>query len=102
MDRGKFIPAPKQLKFDGDDYDPVMDQERLTNQFILVREFAKGGHWHTLAEGSEATGAPEASYSAQLRNLRKRRFGGYTVEKRRRGVGRWGLYEYRLLKRKPS
>jgi hypothetical protein len=39
------------------------------------------------------TGAPPASVSAQLRHLRKPRFGGFTVEKR---YLRDGLYTYRV------
>jgi hypothetical protein len=40
------------------------------------------------------TGDPEASVSAQLRHLRKPRFGGHTVERRYMSNG---LYEYKLI-----
>ena len=33
----------------------------------------------------------------QLRHMRKQRFGGYLVEKRRRGEPKDGLWEYRLV-----
>ena len=44
----------------------------------------------------ELKGDPEASASAQLRHLRKPRFGSHTVEKRNRGAREFGLWEYRL------
>lgn len=47
-----------------------------------------------LAEWTE--GDPAASVSAQLRHLRKPRFGGFVVEKRPRGDRERGLWEYRL------
>lgn len=40
-----------------------------------------------------ATGAPEASASARLRDLRR---AGLTVERRRRGDPKAGLWEYRV------
>jgi hypothetical protein len=58
--------------------------------------------WLTLRELSLLTRIGEASISAQLRHLRKERFGGFVVEKRCRQaaeiVGRQGgpLWEYRL------
>lgn len=51
------------------------------------------GRWHTLEEISRATGAPAASVSAQLRHLRKPKFGAATVDKRHEGNG---LYRYRV------
>jgi len=42
--------------------------------------------WLTLDELANLTHYPPASISAQLRHLRKARFGGYAVAKRRRAV----------------
>ena len=42
--------------------------------------------WLTLDELAKLTQYPPASISAQLRHLRKARFGGYAVAKRRRAV----------------
>lgn len=50
----------------------------------------------TLAEIEAATGDPEASISAQIRHLRKKRFGSYIVDKRRRDE-KGGTWEYRLF-----
>lgn len=44
--------------------------------------------WLTLDELSKLTHYPPASISAQLRHLRKPRFGGFAVEKRRRAVNK--------------
>ena len=52
--------------------------------------------WRTLKEISELTGDPEASVSAQLRHLRKERFGSHIVNKRLRD--NWpNTWEYQLL-----
>ena len=55
------------------------------------------GTWRTLREIEDNANAPAASASAQLRNLRKERFGSFTVEKRRRGDRTNGLFEYKLI-----
>ena len=47
------------------------------------------GQWRTLKEIAAATGAPEASVSARLRDLRNERFGGYAVEREYIGDGLW-------------
>lgn len=83
-------------RFDGPAYDPALDQARLSKQIGRVFTLMADGVWRTLDEIAAATGDPAASISAQLRHLRKPRFGSYTIEKRRRGVPEHGLYEYRL------
>lgn len=82
--------------FNGPDYDPKLDFERLTGQIRRVFTCMLDGKWRTLKEIAEATGDPEASVSAQLRHLRKDRFGAHTILKRRRGIPSDGLFEYRL------
>lgn len=89
-------PAPPH-RFDGSDYDPKVDQPRLAGQHERIRDYMLGhGGWRTLGEIAQATGDHEASVSAQLRHLRKARFGSYLVEKRRRGAVTSGLFEYRV------
>ena len=51
--------------------------------------------WRTLAEISEATGIPEASVSAWLRDLRKGEFHRDTIERRLRSRR---TLEYRMLR----
>jgi hypothetical protein len=82
----------------GPEYRKPLDQERLSDQHATIRDFCLRGGWHTLGELEDALGYPQASISAQLRHLRKPRFGAYLVEKRRRGEGRAGLYEYRVTR----
>jgi hypothetical protein len=84
-------------RFDGPVYDPVVDQSRLTKQIKRVYECMADGRWRTLQEIADATRDPPASISAQLRHLRKRRFGAHTIDKRRRGVAERGVWEYRLV-----
>ena len=84
----------KQLDFDGPNYDPVIDRARLTGQLKDVYEAVRVNGWHTVAEISGVTGHPEASISAQIRNLRKERFGGLDIEGRYRVGTR--VFEYRL------
>ena len=81
-------------RFDGHTFDPTVDAERLTVQLGRVRTLMQDGAWRTLAEISRLVESPEASVSARLRDLRKERFGGWLVERRRRQDGK-GLHEYR-------
>jgi hypothetical protein len=83
-----------QPAFDGADYQPDRDTARLDGQLDRIRRYMADGQWRTLQAIAEATGAPPASVSAQLRNLRKTRFGGWTVQRRYDGHG---LYQYRVM-----
>lgn len=90
----------KQLyDFDGKTYEPTHDRIRLNHQLALVYEvMTHKKEWLTLQELSKLTGGePEASVSARLRDLRKERFGGYTVLRRRRGNEKRGVFEYKLV-----
>jgi len=93
--RKRSIPEP--MKFDGPDYNPKLDQGRLTGQIKRIYDLMIDGRWRTLGEIAMVTRDPEASISAQLRHLRKPRFGSHLVDKRRRGDEKRGLYEYKLI-----
>lgn len=80
--------------FDGITFDPQRDTRRLTAQHHRVKALMRDGIWRTLSEISKATGDPEASVSARLRDLRKEKFGGHGVY--RQYVER-GLFRYRLV-----
>ena len=80
--------------FNGETYERERDHDRLANQLRAVRDVMLDGVWRSLMNISFQTGAPEASVSARLRDLRKVRFGGYIVERRYAGDGLW---EYRLI-----
>lgn len=80
----------------GPAYDKNIDGKRIHNQTLKIRDYMLlvgslgKGHWKTLGEIEEVLKYPQASISAQLRHLRKKEFGSYVVEKRRRGI----LWEY--------
>lgn len=69
------------------------DGARIGKQREVVLDLMRDGKWRTLAEIAAATGAPEASASARLRDLRKERYGSYTVD---RSYVSHGLWRYRL------
>ena len=70
---------------------------RFNGQIRRMFNLMKDARYRTLAEITEFTGDPEASISANLRHLRKNRFGNHIVDKQRRGKITTGLWEYRLL-----
>lgn len=77
-----FASAPR---FDGADVQ-AHDHIRLAGQLQRVYQvLVNSGTWETVAGIAATTGDPEPSVSAQLRNLRKARFGGYDVRRERRG-----------------
>ena len=82
--------------FNGPEYSPGYDKARLTGQIKRVWTLMKDGQWRTLREIARTTGDPEASVSAQLRHLRKARFGSFIVNRRPRGDRATGLWEYQL------
>jgi DNA-binding CsgD family transcriptional regulator len=86
-----------QPPFNGSDYDPVLDDTRLTGQLQRIYDLMKDGSWRSLSEIAQITGDHEASISAQLRHLRKEKHGAHTVLKRRRGMGENGFFEYQLI-----
>ena len=85
---------PLHPHFDGDFYDPNQDHERLTLQMDNVLTFMQDHRWHTVQEVAAGVHAPENSTSAQLRNLRKERFGRHQIQTVRGGPA--GLFLYRL------
>ncbi len=97
------------VHFDGETYDPRLDLPRLTTQLERVRGLMlytrDNDGWWTLPMLTNAVmrtwgvRASEASVSARIRDLRKDKFGGYTVIHRRRTDGLW---EYRLLSKEAT
>lgn len=109
---GKPLPAPSYPKvlafgdlttaphFDGPKYDAKQDHARLTGQLRRVYDLMADGQARTLEEiYDELTPSGPITHtgiSSRLRDLRKAKFGGYTVESGRRG-GVGGLFEYWLV-----
>ena len=88
-------PQLEPPQFDGATYQPARDYARLQSQLGRVYRVLQGGRWLTLPEIARLTGDPEASISARIRDLRKDKWGGLTVDHRVR-EGHAGLWEYRL------
>lgn len=92
MSSGSVIPS-RHHRYNGPEYQPDRDNPRLDSQLERVRKLMLDGQWRTLQQIADATGDPVASISAQLRHLRKERFGSHIVDRRHVGGG---LYEYRV------
>ena len=87
----------KKPVFDGSDYIPEFDNKRLTGQIKTIYFLMIDGNWRTLKEIENLTGYGQASISAQLRHLRKERFGNHEILKRHKGERKTGLFEYKLI-----
>lgn len=88
-----FVPPVILGDRDGQTFDRKRDGARLNKQVQDVFNFMSDGRWHTLHDISNKTGHPEASVSARLRDLRKPKFGSFTVERRALSKGLW---QYRM------
>ena len=96
-------------EFDGSMYDPEIDRARLSGQLlevydalIFLHEYSNSlFEWATveelcaLLEAKHQKKFPAQSISAQLRNLRKEKFGGLDVRSRYREGAR--IAEYKLF-----
>ena len=84
----------------GPSFEESKDGTRIRRQIEVIRETmleaSARGEWLTLDEIHGLTNYPAPSVSADLRHLRKRAFGSYTVDKRRRKEA--GLWEYLVTK----
>ncbi len=89
---------PAAIAHDGETYDPKADAAPLNKQQQAVFALMRDGMFRTLADIAAGTGHPEASVSARLRDLRKPKWGGHEVVRRRRGGSR--TWEYALIERK--
>ncbi len=82
-------------RFDGATVEPE-DQVRLANYLVKVVQVMSDGEWWTLRQLADRVGCSESSASARLRDLKKRKFGSWNVEKDRVAPGS-GLWKYRLI-----
>ena len=85
--------------FDGSSFDFALDGKRLASQLERVKSLMMTGRWFTLAELHRAIGGSEAGISARVRDLRKTKFGNYSIE-RRRVTETSGQWEYRMIRYK--
>ena len=91
-------------RFQGETFDARLDGARLTRQYdrVFAALAADRERWWTLRELADVAGGSEAGVSARLRDYRKEANGSHAIERRRRGEGRPGLFEYRLAPPKPK
>jgi hypothetical protein len=87
--------------FDGETYEPAEDKRRLTAQLSVVKQLMQDNRWWTIAQLCDAVWkqgykGTQQGVSARIRDLRKARFGGHVVM-RRRTERVSGEFEYRLL-----
>ena len=81
--------------FDGTTYEPTRDHGRLSAQLDRVRELMSDGKGRFLYQIADATGDPESSCSARLRDLRKPKFGSHNITREYYSAGLW---MYRMVK----
>lgn len=92
-----------KFDFDGPVYSKEFDKERLTGQILRVFEVMKDAKWRTLEQLHFDISYqfhktdPISSLSAQLRHLRKIRYGSHVVNMRPKGDRKRGLWEYQLI-----
>ena len=67
---------------------------RLGKQAVTIFEYMQCRKWCTLANMELATGIPQASISARVRDFRKPKFGSHLIDVQRRGNS--AEREYRL------
>lgn len=101
VEQTNLIDVIENPHFNGPDYTPELDHKRLTGQLKAIRDYMLDGKHRTLQEIASSLGYPEASVSANLRHLRKDRFGAFTLNKRRRpkldgSIG--STFEYQVVK----
>lgn len=84
------------MKFDGKTYDKERDGPRLSSQLGRVFAVMRDGRWRTLRDLSSRTPGGEAALSARLRDIRKGRVPGWTMQSERID-DRSGLWRYRVV-----
>ena len=80
---------------DGATFDFAEDCTRLDNQAEQIYGLMNDGVWRSLNGIAIITGYPEASVSARLRDFRKPKFGGHTVNRKRITGGLW-IYQLQV------
>lgn len=93
LDLLSYVP-PLGRVADGVTFEEGRDGKRLNDQLLRVFKAMRDGKWHTLSDLHEATGDPEQSISARLRDLRKPHVLGAIIE---REYVESGVWKYRLV-----
>jgi hypothetical protein len=77
-------------------------KRRLSAKINLLRIALADEKWHTLDDLAKTTDSPEASVSANIRNLRKVEFGSHRIDRRpivhsNKGAFGGTQWEYRMV-----
>lgn len=88
-----ILPGDSTNRFDGDTFDARKDGARLTGQLKRVRDLMSDGAWRCQAKIACGALVPLSTVGSRIRDLRKAKFGLYTVNTRRLTNGLW---EYQL------
>lgn len=86
----------------GATFQESLDGERVRTQMQVIRDFMLSHDFVTLSEIEHCLKYPSASISAQLRHLKKDKFGGYELEKKRLSINNAGTWLYKLTSREPN
>ena len=78
----------------GDTFDEDLDGKRIESQQSRIERTMIDGEWRSLREIAALTGDPESSISARLRTFK--RSGGHYEKRRRAGMERRGVWEYKF------
>ena len=84
----------RRSDFDGETFQNDRDGARLFRQLEAVKALMADGRWRSFDEIAQELDIPQASASARVRDLRKVKFGAWTVERRYDGGG---LYRFRVV-----
>jgi hypothetical protein len=72
----------------------IEEETRLGTQMAAVYKIMRDGQWHTPPEIMARVVGGTAAITARIRDLRKEKFGGFTIE---RDYIERGLYRYRMI-----
>ena len=84
--------AGQVMPFDGETYDRAIDQKPMGAQLAAVYQLMKDGRYRTLYRIAQIVKGSETGISARLRDLRKEKFGGHKIERKRNWGKRTWLY----------
>lgn len=82
-------------------YEARLDKDRLDTMLGRVFMLMKDAKWRTVPEIAAVVPGSHTGISARLRDLRKEKFGGHILNRRRRGEPEDGLWEFQLLVQEP-
>lgn len=83
-----------EVRFGGATFQEKRDGARLRGQLRAVFSLMSDGQWRTIEQIAQRVSGSDAGVSARLRDLRKKRYGGHTVERKYVSNGVW---MYRVL-----